>query len=79
MYMYLAFHFTIQSEFLFFYFRKFIMSNKDIRIKMYRSSIQKRVEELEVEKDDDDSIEKGWEIALNLYKAKSTEAMTKNG
>ena len=45
---------------------------------MYRSSIQKRVEELEVEKDHDDSIEKGWEIALNLYKAKSTEAMTKN-
>ena len=43
---------------------------------MYRSSIQKRVEELEVEKDHDDSIEKGWEIALNLYKAKLESVST---
>ena len=52
-----------------FYFSicKFIMSNKDIRIKTYRSSIQKRVEELEVEKDYDDVIEKGWERAMKLY------------
>jgi len=53
------------------------MSNKDIRIKMYRSSIQKRVEELEVEKDHDDVIEKGWERALKLHTVKTGQAMTK--
>ena len=44
---------------------------------MYRSSIQKRMEELEVDKDHDNRIEKGWEIASNSYKEKSTAAMTK--
>ena len=53
------------------------MSNKDVRIKMYRSSIQKRMEELEVDKDHDNRIEKGWEIASKLYKEKSAAAMTK--